>query len=193
MNLIDRAKKILLSPGTEWAVIDTESTTVRDLYLGYAVILAAIPPIAGVIGFSLIGVHFGSIAWRWPLDTAIEHAVVQYVLSLCSVFVLAVIIDNLAPTFGGQKNQLQALKVAVYSCTASWVAGVFLLLPALAILGLLGLYSLYLLYAGLPVLMKSPKDKALGYTVVAILCAIVLYVIVSVLAGTIISVPRYMT
>lgn len=192
MNLIDRAKKILLSPSTEWAVIDTESTTVRDLYVSYAMILAAIRPIASVIGFSLIGLHFGGIAWRWPFDTAIEFAAVQYVLSLCSVFVLALIIDNLAPTFGGQKNQLQALKVAVYSWTAIWVAGVFLLLPALAILGLLGLYSLYLLYAGLPVLMKSPKDKALGYTVVAILCAIVLYVIVSVLAGMIISVPRYM-
>jgi hypothetical protein len=194
MTLIDRAKKILLSPGTEWAVIDTEATTVRDLYLGYAMILAAIGPIASIIGFGLIGLHvpFSGVVYRWPLDTALERAVVQYILSLGGAYVLALIIDNLAPTFGGQKNQMQALKVSIYSSTASWVAGIFVIIPALAILGLLGLYSLYLLYAGLPVLMKSPKDKAMGYTVVTIICAIVLYVVLAFVAGAIISVPRYM-
>ena len=116
----------------------------------------------------------------------------QYILSLGGAFVLALIIDNLAPTFGGQKNQLQALKVSIYSSTASWLAGIFVIIPALSILGLLGLYSLYLLYAGLPVLMKSPKDKAMGYTVVTIICAIVLYVVLAFIAGAIISVPRYM-
>ena len=195
MRLVDRAKNILLTPKTEWAAIDAETTSIKDLYLGYAVILAAITPIASIIGFGVIGLHlpFTGVVWRWPLDTAIEHGIVQYILSLGSVFVLALIIDNLAPTFGGQKNQLQALKVAIYACTASWLSGIFLIIPALAILGLLGLYSLYLLYAGLPILMKSPQDKALGYTVVTIVCAIVLYIVVGVVAGAIISVPRYMT
>ncbi len=195
MRLVDRAKNILLTPSTEWAAIDAETTSIKDLYVGYAVILAAIPPIAGIIGFGLIGLHipFSTVTWRWPLDTAIEHAIVQYVLSLGSVFVLALIIDNLAPTFGGQKNQLQALKVAIYASTASWVAGIFVIIPALTVLSLLGLYTLYLLYAGLPVLMKSPKDKAMGYTVVTIICAIVLFVVVGAIANAVISAPRYLT
>jgi len=194
MQLVDRAKNILLTPGTAWAAIDAETTSVKDLYVGYAMVLAAIGPIACIIAFGLIGLHvpFTGVTYRWPLDTALERAVVQYILSLGGAFVLALIIDNLAPTFGGQKNQLQALKVSIYSSTASWLAGIFVIIPALSILGLLGLYSLYLLYAGLPVLMKSPKDKAMGYTVVTIICAIVLYVVLAFIAGAIISVPRYM-
>jgi len=194
MGLVDRAKNILLTPGKEWAVIDAETTSIKDLYVGYAVILAAIGPIANVIGFGLIGAHvpFSGVTYRWPLATALEYAVFAYVLSLGGAFVLALIIDALAPTFGGQKNQLQALKVAIYSSTASWLAGIFTIIPALAILGLVGLYSLYLLYSGLPVLMKSPKDKAMGYTVVTIICAIVLYFVLGIVATTVISVPRYM-
>jgi hypothetical protein len=194
VQLVDRVKSILLTPAKEWAVINAETTTVKDLYVGYACILAAIAPIASIIGFGVIGLHipFSTVTYRWPLDTALEHAVVQYLLSLGGVFVLALIIDNLAPTFGGQKNQLQALKVAIYACTASWVAGIFVVIPALGILGLTGLYSLYLLYAGLPVLMKAPQDKAVGYTVVTIICAIVVYLVLGILAGRIVSVPRYM-
>jgi hypothetical protein len=194
MSLVDRAKNILLTPKTEWAAIAAETTSIKELYMGYAVVLAAIGPIANIIGFGLIGAHvpFTGVTYRWPLGTALEYAVVAYALSLGGVFVLALIIDGLAPTFGGQKNQLQALKVAVYSSTASWVAGIFTIIPALALLSLVGLYSLYLLYAGLPVLMKSPQDKAMGYTVVTIICAIVLYFVVGIIASTVISVPRYM-
>jgi hypothetical protein len=44
-KLIARVKGILLTPKTEWPVIAGESTTVADLYKGYIVWLAAIPPI----------------------------------------------------------------------------------------------------------------------------------------------------
>jgi hypothetical protein len=100
------------------------------------------------------------------------------------VYVLALIIDALAPNFGGVSNQVQALKVAAYSSTASWVAGIFGLIPPLSWLGVLGLYSLYLLYLGLPILMKSPPDKAAGYTGVVIIAAIVLFLVIGLVAGT---------
>ena len=113
----------------------------------------------------------------------------QYIGALAGTFVLALVIDALAPTFGGQKSQIQALKVAAYSSTASWVVGVFMLLPALAWLGVLGLYSLVLLFLGLPVLMKVPQDKAVGYTVVVIVCAIVVYAVVGGITATLVPHP----
>jgi hypothetical protein len=117
--------------------------------------------------------------FRVPITTALTQAVVGYVLAVVSVFVVTLIINALAPTFGGQKNDVQALKAAAYSSTAAWVAGVFNLIPALALIGVLvSLYSLYLLYAGLPVVMKAPKDKALGYTVVVIIAVIVVWLII---------------
>jgi Yip1 domain len=185
MNLVDRAKRILLSPKTEWEVIDTEPTTTAALYTGYIIPLAAIGPIARVIGFSV----FGFMGYRVPIGSAITYALVSYILTLIGTFVLALIIDGLAPTFGGQRSQIQGLKVAAYSSTAAWLAGIFTLIPALSILGIVGLYSLYLLYLGLPVLMKAPKDKALGYTVVVILAAIVLFVIIGVIASRFMMMP----
>jgi sterol desaturase/sphingolipid hydroxylase (fatty acid hydroxylase superfamily) len=180
MSLADRVKKILLQPKQEWPVIDAEATSVGDLYRGYIVPLAAIGPAAGIIGWSVFGVRvpFVGTTYRVPLGSAIASGIVQYVLALVGVFVLALIIDALAPSFSGQKSQIQALKVAAYSSTAAWLAGVFALVPALAILAILGLYSLYLLYLGLPVLMKAPQEKALGYTVVVVIAGIVLFFVI---------------
>lgn len=184
MNLVERAKHILVTPRPEWEVIDGETTTAAALYTGYIIPLAAIGPIARVIGYSVLGIQFGTGTYRVPIGAAITSAVVMYVLSLAGVYVLALIIDGLAPTFGGTRNQIQALKVAAYSSTASWVAGVFSILPGLRALTLLGFYSIYVLYLGLPVLMKAPAEKAGAYTAIVIVAAIVLFALVTMLAGT---------
>ena len=190
MNLVDRAKRILLSPRTEWEVIDTESTTPAQLFTGYAMPLAAIGPVAQLIGYSVFGISVPFAGtYRVPIGSAITSALVTYVLALVGTYVLALIIDALAPTFNGQRSQIQALKVAVYSSTASWLAGIFHLIPGLRLLTILGLYSLYLLYLGLPVLMKSPRDKAAAYTGVVVVAAIVLFMLTGFLAGHFVAVP----
>jgi len=184
MGLIDRVKRILLAPKEEWPVIDAEQANVGSLYTGYILPLAAIGPVASLIGWSVFGmrVPFAG-SFRIPFGTGLRMAVVQYILALIGTFVLALIIDALAPTFGGRKNQTQALKVAAYSSTAAWVAGIFAIIPALAMLAILGLYSLYLLYLGLPSLMKSPQDKAVGYAVVVIVSAIGVYLVIGLVAS----------
>ena len=102
---------------------------------------------------------------------ALSSAVVDFAMGLIGVYVLSLIIDALAPTFGGQKDRMQALKVAAYSGTAAWVAGIFLIFPPVMLLAVLGLYSFYLLYLGLPRLMKTPQDKATGYTAAVVVAA----------------------
>src|SRR5512135_949155 len=176
MNLVDRAKSILLSPNTEWDVIHSESSTVSELFTKYAVILAAIPAIAGFIGYSLIGVSlggFGSI--KLGVGTALTWAILTYILSLVSVYVLGWIIDALAPSFGSSKDLVASMKVAVYSYTASWVGGIFLIIPSLSIIAALaGIYSLVLMYLGLKKVKMVPDDKMIGYFVVIIIVALVL-------------------
>jgi len=189
-GLVARVKGIIMQPKSEWRVIDGESTTVSQLYTGYIIPLSAIPPIASVIGLSIFGISLPLLGtYRVPLGSALTSAITQYILGLVGIYVLALIIDALAPTFAGQKNQIQALKVAAYSSTASWLAGIFALIPGLRIFGLLGLYGLYLLYAGLPILMKAPAEKAMGYTVVVIICAIVIFVVIGAIAGRFVSYP----
>ena len=194
MSLMERAKNILLQPKTEWPVIDTEQTSTAALYTGYIIPLAAVGPIAQIIGMSVIGVSLPFLgSFRVPIGYAVRSAAVTFVAALIGVFVVALIIDALAPTFGGQKNQMQALKVAAYSSTAAWVAGILGILPALGLIVLLvSLYSLFLLYLGLPVLMKAPQDKAVGYTVVVIVCWIVLWVIIATISSRMMYRPEGM-
>ena len=190
MALADRVKNILLTPKTEWPVIDAEPTTVADLYKGYIMPLAAIGPIAQAVGWTVFGLRVPFLGtYRTPIGTALVSALVTYLLTLAAVYVLAIIIDKLAPTFNGTPSQIQALKVAAYSSTASWVAGIFMLIPALSMLSILGVYSLYLLYLGLPVLMKTPPEKALSYTVVVILAAIVLFMVIGLASTAFVRMP----
>ena len=155
MNLVERVKAILLTPKTEWPVIEREPGDAAYLFANYVAILAAIPAVCGFIGTVIAG---------GPLFAALIAAVVKYILTFVAIYIVALIVDALAPTFAGQKNFSNALKVTVYSYTPSWLAGVFLLIPGLRLLTILGLYGLYLLWLGLPSLMKSPEDKAIGYT-----------------------------
>jgi type III secretory pathway component EscS len=183
MNLVARAKAILMNPKQEWPVIEKETISTAELYTSYIVPLAAIGPIARAIGMSLLGVNLGILgSYRVSPSNAIGGAVVGFILALAGVWLLGWIIDFLAPKFGGQSNASQALKVAAYSSTAAWLAGGFAIIPALAILGILGLYSLYLLYLGLPALMKSPQDRSLSYTIVVVVAAIVIFAVIGLCA-----------
>ncbi len=179
MNLVERAKNILLTPAKEWEVIKGENLTIADMFTKYAMILAAIPAVAGFIGYVVIGVSFGFGTFRMPFSTALIWAILTYILSLGGIFLLAFIIDTLAPTFGCTKNITDAVKIVVFSYTASWVAGILNIIPSLAILvSLASIYSLYLMYMGMQKIKDVPKDKMMGYFVVTIIAAIVVFFII---------------
>jgi hypothetical protein len=190
MNIVERVKKICLTPDAEWPVIAGESTPTGALITGYVLPLAAISAVAGLVGGSIIGrsAPFLGVTYRTPLATGLSLAVFTVCMAVAGVFLISIVINALAPTFGAQQNNEQALKVAVYSFTPAWVAGAFQVLPALGVLALLGgLYGLYLLYLGLPKLMKCPPEKAVGYTVVVVICAIVVNVVVGLVGAALIG------
>ncbi len=180
MNLVERVTGIILKPAPSWLAIEQESTDLRQLYVPYMLILAAIPAVAGFIGMSIFGIGGFGVSMRIPVVTGIGLMVSQYVMTLVMVLVWGWLISMLANTFGGQANLINAVKLTVYSSTAAMVAGVFQAIPGLSMLATLGgLYSLYLMYLGLPVLMKNPKEKTISYMVVAAIVGIVGSVLVS--------------
>lgn len=173
MNIVERVKAILLAPKQTWPVIEAETTDTASLYKNYIMILAAIPALASFIGMTLIGVSVFGVSVKLPFMTGLIQLVVSYVLSLAMVYIISLIVDALAPTFGGQKNSMNALKLVAYGSTAGMVGGIFGLIPMMSMLGLLAaLYSIYLIYTGLPTLMKCPEEKALPYTAVILVCGI---------------------
>jgi hypothetical protein len=190
MNIAERVKGILLKPKQEWQTISGEATTIPELYKTYIVILAAIGPVASIIGMSIVGIRVPFAgSFRVSIFSSISSAIVHYILTLVGVYILALIIDGLAPTFSGEKSINQAFKLATYSYTPGWIVGIFWIIPSLSLLGILGLYGLYLLYLGLPVLMKSPQEKSLGYTVAVIIAAIVIFVVIGFISRALVSYP----
>jgi hypothetical protein len=172
-DLIARVRAILMTPTATWDRIDVEPTTIGGLYTGYVVILSAIPPLARLIHALL----FGNGLFFVSITATLIGSAVAYMLGLVGVFIVALIIDALAPTFGGVKNRTQAFKVAAYSGTAGWVASAFGALPVLGVLGILGLYGLYLLYIGLQRVMKAPQTQALIYTIVTCVVSFIVFII----------------
>jgi hypothetical protein len=183
-NLVNRVKAILMRPKDEWRVIDGERTDISTLYRTYVIPLAAIGPIAAFIGGSLIGTTnplLGVV--RVPIVNGIVGALVGYALSLAACYIVAMVINNLAPRYGGTADMTQAFKVSAYSSTAQWLAGIFAIFPGLSPLTILGLYSVYLLYLGLPILMKVPQDKAITYTVTVVVVSIIILFVIAVVSG----------
>jgi hypothetical protein len=177
MDLVERAKAILLSPKTEWTKIEGEPGDAPYLFANFVAVLAAIPAVCTFVGQSIVG------PVRIGLAAGLIGAILQYALAFVMVYLIALVADALAPTFGGRKDQPSALKLVVYSMTPVWLVGVFSLIPALRILGVLALYSLYLLWLGAPALMKTPNDRATPYVAAVVVCGLALgFVIAAIIA-----------
>ena len=184
-KLIARVQALLLTPKTEWPVIAAEQETVANLYKNYILILAAIPVIAGFIKGSLIGTTLFGITVRTPIVSGVIGMLVQYALILGIVYVLALIIDALAPSFDGQKNPIQALKTSAYAYTAGWVASIGVIVPWIGwLIALAGsIYGIYLLYVGLPHTMRNPPEKSVVYTLVIIVIGFILSLVIGMIVG----------
>lgn len=188
MDLVSRVKNIIVDPVNEWRVIEGQPDGPGAILKSYVAILATIPAVCSFIGTSIIGIG----PYRTGIVAGLISAVVGYVLTLIGVYIVALVIDILADKFGGRKNFNAAFKVAAYAPTAAWVASGFTAIPILSILSVLGLYSFYLFYLGLPALMKTPQDKALGYVLAVIVCVIILWMLILFIPGMLIGVRMAM-
>ena len=181
--LFTRVKNLLLTPKTEWPAIAAEPATISSIYTKFIVVMAAVPAVIGFLEGSVLGysLPFVGTTLRVPMSIGITGMVVQYAAGLLGTFLFALVIDALAPTFGGQKNQVQALKAAAYMATPVYVASILQILPVLGALAILAglVYAIYQLYIALQATMKAPQEKAVGYTAVSILVAIVAAVILN--------------
>ncbi len=185
MNLIERAKNIIMTPKTEWPVIAAEEPNATAILTGYVIPLALIPAVASIIGYGLIGQGFmHSFTW------GIALGVTSFVSTVLGVYLTAFVVDFLAPNFGSQKNFGRAMQLVAYAYTPAWVAGVLNIVPVLGVIGsLAGLYGLYLLYLGLPHTMKTPQDKVVVYLVITVVVLLVIYMVIgAILTGIMFSV-----
>ncbi|MGB2704664.1 MAG: Yip1 family protein [Chitinophagaceae bacterium] len=193
MNLIERAKNILLTPKTEWDVVNSETPNTQSILTTYVVPLVAIGAIASFIGWGFIGKSysygFGSVKVS-GVSLGIRYALIALIGGIAGCFLLAFVIDALAPTFKSEKDFGRSFQLAAYSSTAGWVGAVLNILPSLAIIGsLVGLYGLYLLYLGLPKLKKTPQEQSTGYFIASLVAMIVASFVIGLILAAIL-VPK---
>jgi len=188
--LLARARGILLAPRDTWPAIVAEPASAASIYTGWVLWLAAIPPLASFIGMAAFGISVPFVGTlRLGLGSLLRQLLLSYALALVMVFVMALIVEALAPSFGGSKDRLQALKAVAYAYTPVWIVGVFGLIPQLMGLSVLlrlaaAGYAIYLLYLGLPATMKCPQDKAAGYAAVSVVIGIVLAIVLGMIVGS---------
>lgn len=182
-GLLTRARRMLFEPRPEWAAINGEFTKAPAIYRAYVIPLSAVPPVAYLIGAVLFGEQgtlFGTI--ETTVGAAAQDAVIRYLFGLASVFILAVVIDLLAPLFAGHANRVQALKIAAYASTPAWLFGILAIVPRLGRYSIVGsLWSLYLVYLGAPLLMKVSADgaqRATGFGLAAAAAAAIVALLV---------------
>jgi hypothetical protein len=181
MAFAERVRGIITRPAAEWPLIAMEPATPASLYSGYIVPLALITPVCTVLSYAA----FLHVA----LLIAIVIAAVSFLLELAYVFVVALIADALAPSFNGVKDGTQGLKWIAYSLTPRWLAGILTLVPGIGPLLVLvaSIYSLYVLYLGAVPMMRVPQEKAVNYTIVLVLCVIILGIAIAAIVGAVVA------
>jgi len=182
---LERARRLILQPTQEWAAIAGEFTSAGPIYTRYLVPMAAIGPLAATVGTIISGGQRSTLAGTYTVSAmdAVTSGVLEYGLNLTGAWVFALVIEMLSPTFGGQRNRVQALKVAAYASTPYWLGGALALLPKLAPLGaVLGLYSIRLVALALPGVMKASRDKNAAFTLLASIAGILIVLLVSALS-----------
>ncbi|MFN3620828.1 Yip1 family protein [Sphingorhabdus sp.] len=187
MSIVDRAKNIILRPSEEWKIIAGEPATIGGLFSGYAVILALIPLVSailfnGVLGISAAGMTgLGDGGMSMGLTAIAGMALVSFILSLITLYLMGTIVNIVSPSFNGTLDKLQAMKLMTYASTPTWLVALISWIPFLGALVTIAAiaYVVYLIYLGLNPVLGVPQEKVAGFTVVIVLIYIVLALIIS--------------
>ena len=187
MSIVERAKNIIFKPTDEWNVIAAEPATVGRLFTGYAMPLALILVASEILFSGLLGISaadmmgLGGDNMSMGMTAIAGMAVVGFVLSLVTLFVMGTIVKLVSPSFNGTSDKVQAMKLMTYASTPSWVVALVSWIPFLgALMSFAAIaYVVYLIYLGLHPVLGVPKEKIAGFTVVIVLIYLVLALVIS--------------
>jgi hypothetical protein len=189
-NTIELVKDLTFKPKETWADIKGREMTAGAIMRDYLIILAALPAIAQFFGRWIIGVSipFGGGMVKLSFFASLVSALIGYVLTVAGIWAFAKILQFLAPKFDSSNDETMALKIAVFSASPYLIAGIVGIIPALGVIAfLVGIYCLYLIYVGLPIVMDTPKEKSLPFTVVSIIAVILIAIIIGAITTPILN------
>jgi hypothetical protein len=189
MGTINAAISLVRNPVAHITENKDTPATVMGIMVNYVAVLAAIPFFATLIGYLWyydlyipFGFEGSFIAY------AFLYAILFYILDVVAVYVVALVIGILAPTFGSSTDKIKSLKLSAFVFTPAFLIGILNIIPFLGILSILGLlYGLYILYLGLPILLGTPKEKVVTYVVAVVIATFIVYFVLDAIIGVITS------
>jgi hypothetical protein len=160
-GLFGRMKRLIWDPPAAWDAIAREEASGRPLG-GHVAPLALLMTLSGLLGALLAA---GFVFNNETLIVEPVAALIRFVLAFVGVIGFARLADALAPRFGATANSARAMQLSAYSATGVLLAGVSMLIPAIApyVIALGGVFSMVLAYIGLPRMMGVPEEKRIGY------------------------------
>jgi len=166
-----RAKEVLTQPQNIWQTIKNEGQSVKDTYQNYLFVMAAVPALCGFIGTILVyGTVFSNLLGQ----------AIFYGFMLGVPYLIAIVIEQLAPHFEGKAERNEAFNLAVYSNTPGYAVGLLALIPN-ATIGLVGsllaLYGIYIFLQGVPQMTTVPAKHAMKLTLAVAAIMIVIQII----------------
>ena len=187
--MINHVWGLFAHPDQQWQEIRREDTSITGTYLGYVLLLAAIPAISAFIGTTQVGWSFaGRAPTLLTVESAIPLTILSYLAMLAGVAVMGAFTHWMARTYDANPTLSQCIMFSAYTATPLFIAGAAALYPHLWLAMAVGTaaicYTVYLLYVGLPTFMGIPEDE--GFLFSSSVLAVGLVVLVAMMAATVI-------
>jgi hypothetical protein len=176
------------NPVAHFEVVSLEERSVSDLFLGYILILAAIPPLAGLIGTTQFGWSFAAGATvKLTFASALKISIAYYLAILVAIYTLAKLIQWMSRTYGGGQPLERCLALTSYTATPMFLIGVLQIYPVMWLNYIAGLpvlaYTVYRLYIGTPIMMRTPREQ--GFLFSSAILAVGMVALIGRLASTV--------
>jgi hypothetical protein len=175
---ISNAKSIVLNQEAEWTRMMAEESE-RQSLLRYGITLIVV---AYVLLFVLSFLFSMAVSLVAPFSAMhmMTSVVVQFGLSVASLYFVPNILAMLAPSFGGENNQLNALKLFVFASTPAWLGTSVGVIPIIGWLAAIAgaLYAVFLFWKHFTQALSIPEDKKVQYLAVAVLILIAVHFVI---------------
>lgn len=182
MNIGNRVKKILFSPRKEWQVIAAQHEEPVNILRSYILPLVLIGAGAAFIGHGFIGdpfMHNKAVGVAYGVFNALNCVVV----SIITVYIIAVVLNELAPSFESTRDISKSFQLVAYGATPILLGQLFAFIPVFENIAKFtgAVYAIYLWRLGLPVLKNTPSSKNILYLLIIFAGLIMVYAVVGVL------------
>ena len=157
IKILQRVIDLMTSPQNTWYHIQEEREEGRNLILNYSAVLAAVYTLCGLLG---------KMIFRTDFALNFCFSLLALGVMVGALFLLGVLSNLLAPSFGTIRNEESAFRLIAYGSTGIFVVGILTVIPELywpALAGGFG-YSAFLFFGGCQVVMGTPREKAWPYT-----------------------------